>query len=169
MKLIILNGPTGVGKSTLAARLHREMPSSVLIDIDELRRTIPDYRERREESLRQAYELAAKSIEENLEVGKDVIIDKTIGDTNVLDRFVATAQECGADACELLLFADKGTVRARADARGYKPGGLLTPERVEEHWERANELRGLRKKALVIDTTGLRPDEVFSATLAALA
>lgn len=162
MKLVILNGPTGVGKSTLAVRLHDQMSSSVLLKIDELRRTIPNYRENRRESLELAYQMATSAMERHFEDGQDVIIDKTIADAEVLDRFTDIAKKHGAEIYEFLLFAEQDVLQKRADDRGYIPGGLLTPERVGEHWERANELRSLRTSAVVIDTTNLTPDEVFA-------
>ena len=162
VKLIILNGPSGVGKSTIAARLHQEMPSSVLIDIDALRREVmPNFREHREESLKLAYEHAGSTIGEYLKGGHDVIVDKAILDTHVVASFVAVGRKNGAEIHEFILFANKETVQKRADDRGYKPGGLLTHERVGELWEQANALRLQRPQAVVIDTSHLTLDEVF--------
>jgi predicted kinase len=162
MKLIILNGPSGIGKSTIAQRLHREIPSSVLIEVDEVRRTLmPDYRERREESHRLAYEHTADAVEENLKSGHDVIIDKTILDAQIIDSFVAIGKTHNAEVYEFFLFADKATVQKRADERGYHPGGLLTSERVGELWEKADTLRKQRARAIVIDTTDSSTEDIF--------
>ncbi|MBI2025369.1 ATP-binding protein [Candidatus Kaiserbacteria bacterium] len=162
MKLIILNGSSGVGKSTVAERLHLQMPSSVLIDIDELRRTIPNYREKREESLRLAYEYADNAIEDGLKAGSDVIIDKAILQPEVLDTFVALAHKYDAKVVEFLLFAEKENVQKRAEDRGFKAGGMLTPEKVVELWEKADAFRRQRTDAIIIDTTHISPEEVFS-------
>lgn len=159
MKLIILNGPAGVGKSTISLCLHREIPNSVLIDIDELRRTILDYKERRKESLLMAYEKTKDSIAEYLTQGKTVIIDKAISSPDTLDAFIATARERGAEVCEVVLFAPKEVVQSRADERGYKPGSLLTRERVGELWEQLDALRSVRPQATVIDTETLSIEE----------
>lgn len=163
MKLVILNGPPGVGKSVVAGRLHEELTLSVLIDVDELRRTIPNYREQREESLRLAYERTAEEIGKALEGGHDVIIDKAISFSGTLDSFIEVAKRYGAAIHEFLLFADKETVRKRADNRGYRSGGLLTPERVDALWEDADVLRRQRPGIIVVDTSYSSVEEVFRA------
>jgi predicted kinase len=151
MKLIILNGPLGVGKSTLALKLNEQMPSSVLVDVDELRRAIPNYRENREESLRLVYKQTAQIIGEELAKGNDVIVDKAISYSDTIDTFIKVGKEQCADIYEFLLFADKETIRKRADERGYRPGGMLTPEKVDELWEKSDALRKERSQAIFID------------------
>jgi len=165
MKLIILNGPTGVGKSTLAKNLIEQIPHSVFIDVDELRRTVPGYPEKKEETQRLAYEKTAELIENYLREDKNVIIDKTIHKAEVLEQFIAIAKKRSADVFEFLVFADKDTVQKRANERGYKPNGLLTPEKVGEHWEKMNELRDQRTNLILLDTTNLTPREVLGVVL----
>jgi len=144
-------------------RLHQEMPSSVLIDVDELRRTIPNYREQRKESLRRSYELTAEAIAEGLKNGHDVIIDKAISYADTLDTFIEIGKQYGAEVHELLLFADKGVVEKRAEDRGFKEGGLLTPEKVSELWEKSHALHDQRPDAVVVDTTHMTPEEAYVA------
>jgi deoxyadenosine/deoxycytidine kinase len=50
MKIIIINGPTGIGKSTISRMVHKDLPLSFLLSIDEQRRYISHYRENRIES-----------------------------------------------------------------------------------------------------------------------
>ena len=138
------------------------MPGSVLVEIDELRRTIPEYREKREESLRLAYTYAASAIEEGLKKGRNVIVDKTILQPEVLQDFIALANKHDAEVVEFFLFAEKECVQKRAEDRGYKPGGMLTPEKLVELWDSADELRSQRTDAIVIDTTHLSSEEVFA-------
>lgn len=161
MKLIILNGPSGVGKSTISSRLQTDIADAVLIDVDELRRSIPNYKEQRRESLLLAYEKTRDAIVSILREGKTVIIDKAISFTDTLDSFVTTGKEYGADVREVILFAPREVVQGRADERGYKPGSLLTRERVGELWDQLNGLREERSQAIVIDTQGLSIEETY--------
>ena len=159
MRLIILNGPSGVGKSTTALKLQKEIPLSHLVEVDELRRSLPGYPERREETHRLAYERTAEIIENELTSGHDVIIDKCITDSAILDWFAEIARKQGAREYEFLLFTDKATLRKRADERGYKVVGLLNPEKVDELWEKIDSLRKERLGAILIDAT--KVEEVF--------
>ena len=165
MKLILLNGPAGVGKSTISARLHTEMPNSILIDVDELRRSIPNYKEQRKESLLLAYQQTAEAIDTYLKKGKHVIIDKAISYSDTLDSFIEIAKKYGAEVYEIFLYADKKTVQKRADERGYIPGSLLTRERVGELWDMADALRNERPNAIVIDRTEFPPEETVKKIL----
>lgn len=161
MKLIILNGPPGVGKSTLATRLAEKVPGTEIIEIDVLRRTIPEYREHRKESILAAYNLALAALKEHFSQGRSVIVDKAAFFPETVDRFVETGKLCGAEIFEFFIFADKSTIQARADARGYRPGGLLTRERVGEKWDEADAFCKQRPQATLIDTFHLTMDQVF--------
>ncbi len=160
-RLIILNGPPGVGKSTIAARLHKDISNSILLDIDEIRRSIPNYKEQRKESLILAYQEAMRTIEDCLAKDQTVIIDKVVSDSDTLDSFVEAGNKQGVVINEILLFADKESVQKRADERGYKPGSLLTRERVGDMWDQVSVLRRSRNNAVVMDTTHLNLEEVY--------
>ncbi len=160
MKLIILNGPPGVGKSTISKLLHADMPNSVLLDIDEIRRSVPDYKERRAESLQISYQKAAETVGHHLKLGQDVIIDKAISQSETVDSLIEAGRAHGADVYEFLLFADKYTVQKRADERGYRPGSLLTRERVGEMWEKADALKKERLGSVLIDTSNMSVEEL---------
>lgn len=161
LKLIIINGPSGVGKSTISARIHTVLQDSLIIDIDELRRRIPDYRENREASLKLSYEHASHVIEKNLQQEKSVVIDKAIFDTKILDSFIELGKRYNAQIFEFLLYADKETLLKRAAERGYRPGSLLTSERVAEMWGKADTLRKEKLGIICIDTTTADAEAVF--------
>jgi predicted kinase len=76
MKLIILNGPPGAGKSTVAEKIHADLPMSLLIVVDAWRKQISEWRENRKESQVLSYKITAVSVDAYLSEGHDVIIDK---------------------------------------------------------------------------------------------
>ena len=155
MKLIILNGPCGVGKSSIATRLHEVRPMSFLIDIDNLRRLFSGYKEKREESGRASLKLAEAMVGSCLDMGHDVIIDKMQFDATVLDRYYEIAEQKGVEVKEIILWASKEVVMERAHARGWKEVGSLTPEKCEAFWHQIDNLKGKRPNAVIIDTSSL--------------
>ena len=162
MKLVILNGPSGVGKSTLAERLHRDMPLSVLIEVDAWRRFISGYREHKDESLALAYRFSLAAVKAALGGGASVIVDKAVlDDESFLDSLHALGKEHDAGVHEFLLIAPKETLLQRAEERGLAPESLLTREKVAELGEKAHEFKQSRSQATVIDTEELSPDAVY--------
>lgn len=162
MKLIIINGPSGVGKSTVAVQLHKDIPLSLLIDIDAWRRNISGYREHREESLALAYQFTISVVDSYLKSGNSVIIDKAIlGNNSMLDALVTLGKQHNAEIYEFVLFADKEKVLARADERGFRAESLLTREKVEELWEKASKLMDERPDAVSIETNNIHQDDVY--------
>lgn len=168
MKLIIINGSVGVGKSTLAQRLHREFPLSFLLDIDEQRRFISEYRERPKDSKFLSFEVALAIADTCLRSGRDVIVDKMMygvvepGRTaNVLDLLIGLGEKYHADVHEFILTADKRTAMQRLTSRGFRPGGLLTMEKAERFWKEMDAYKDQRRNATVIDTSSRSAEEVF--------
>lgn len=165
MKLIILNGPCGVGKSTIATRLHEALSLSFLLDIDSLRRLFSQYKDKRAESGTASLKLAEAILDTCLDMGHDVIIDKMQFDTVVLDRYYEIAKQKGAEVKEIILWATKEVVMKRAHARGWKEGGMLTPEKCEAFWSQIDELKNRRSSAVIIDTSDLSLDESYDLVI----
>ena len=162
MKLIIFNGPPGVGKSTIAKKLHDEMPMSLLIEGDEWRRQISHWKDHREESHDLVYAIKIAATSAAFKLGSSVIIDKAIfGSDSSLDALTVAARENGADAYEFILNANKETILARADERGYRPGSTFTRERASELWQEGQDLITRRPNAIVVDTSTLSPEAVY--------
>src|SRR3989339_418024 len=108
MKLILINGPSGVGKSTVAERLHREIPLSLLVEVDVWRRFISAYKEHTDESLKLAYQYTTDAIESYLKTGNSVIVDKVLLDApEILDAITLLGAKYGAEIHEFVLTAEK--------------------------------------------------------------
>ena len=73
-KVIIINGPSGVGKSTISHILSRSIRKGVHIDVDILRHLVTNYSLTREQ-INLAYRNAASLTDNFLAAGYTVIID----------------------------------------------------------------------------------------------
>ena len=161
-KLIIINGATGVGKSTLASRLHQEIPMSFLIEMDAIRRYFSHYKEMRKESLFANYDLTKAISEHNLRQGHSVIIEKVIPDNDeFIDELIQIGLKNNAETHEIILHASKGVIVKRAELRGYSEDNSLTPEKVLKFWTGIEELIPRRPDAFVVNTDTLNSEELF--------
>lgn len=144
----------------MASEIHNQLPLALLLDIDAQRRLFGHYKELREESRVAHFALAYAMLEHALSTGRDVVIDKMLYDQEILNSYRQVAEKYGAEVTEVILWAPKEVILKRATERGYKEGGLLTPEKVTLFWDHINEMKDLRPDATVIDVTKLSVEEV---------
>jgi predicted kinase len=161
VKLILINGPAGIGKSTIAQKVHPALPLSFLLDIDAQRRYISGYREHRKESGELVIKLSLAMVEDYLQNGHDVVIDKFLTDAKISESFLELGRKYNATVFEFVLNADKETLIARANERGFREGSMLTPEKVPEFWEAMQNYIKSRPQAIVVDTMTMNADNTF--------
>lgn len=159
MKLIIINGPWGVGKSTTARLLHEALLGSYHLELDVLRRSISGYEKDRQKSFFFSLTLAKAMMAECFLDGRDVIIDKMFFAPEVIDGIIEFAKKHGAETYEFILWTDNRTLLSRGATRGYS-GGLFSIEKAQRSWDLIERLIAVRSQATIIDTTALSPQEV---------
>lgn len=161
MKIIIINGPTGIGKSTISSMVHQDLPLSFLLSIDEQRRYISHYRENLIESRDLARNLALGIIDNYLQTGNDIIIDAVITDIKFIEKIVQIGQKHNSKIFEFILNSDKDTLIKRAKERGFREGGLLTPDKVIEFWHNIQLYIENRPDSQVLNTEKLTIEETY--------
>ena len=161
MKLIILNGPCGVGKSTLAKRLHADEPLSFLLDMDQQRRFISNWQDYKEERWEMTTSLAVGVLHAMLGIGRSVIVDRMTYLPSVIDQYYKIAKQYGADVHEIILWAPKEVVLQRAEDRGWVSQGVLTPERLGFFWDQLDVMKNQQSKAIIIQTGEKTPEQVY--------
>ncbi|GLY50139.1 AAA family ATPase [Lentzea sp. NBRC 102530] len=104
-RLIHLNGPTGVGKSTIAARYASEHPRTLNLDADEIVRLVGGWREDFYGAVDLVRPLALSMAATHLASGHDVVMPQLIMRHTERDRFAAAAASAGGTYTEFVLLA----------------------------------------------------------------
>jgi hypothetical protein len=177
--LLHLNGPSGVGKSTLAQRYVDAHPGTLNLDIDRIASLIGGWQDDFGTILRPARHLALAMAETHLATDADVVVPQLVTSLDEAARFEAAAARAGAGYVEvgLVVAPAEQVERFRGKQRTLPVdvhvgqyvegrGGEALLHRIHGHF--AAYLAD-RPQARRVATDGLDPDAAYDALLAALA
>ncbi len=179
-KLIILNGPCGIGKSTLAKRYGEDHPLTLQLDIDDVRAMLSHWREEKEESATLSKKLALEMARINLADGYDVVIPQIIQKAELAASFKALAESCNAEYVEVVLSVTKEEAIKRFIKRGqdaglatgFSPGGILETEggekKLAEMYDNMMTALSGRQDVIIVEPTLADIEATYSEILKSL-
>ena len=178
-RLIHLNGPSGIGKSTIAQVYAEQHPGVLNLDTDRVVCLIGGWRETFFETFKAAQLLALAMAETHLRTGHDVVMPQLATRLVDVEPFEAAAERCGAGYREILLTADKAGACGRFAERAahgdavtkgvddvlQERGGTAVVERIHDQ---LTAYLPQRPGCVVVRTDGRAPGETYDAVLAHL-
>lgn len=127
----MLNGPPGIGKSTLARRYVDDHPLALDLDIDSVRRLLGRWRDDPTRAGLLARAMTLTMAREHLAGGHDVVLPQFLGRPQFLEQAEAVAAETGAQFHEFVLMDDRDEVVRRFTARTK---AAVDPAHVDAGW-----------------------------------
>ncbi len=178
-RLIHLNGPPRVGKSTLARRYADEHPGTLLLDLDVLAGLIGGWRDDFSAALETARGQGRELAVRHLRSGHDVVLPQlvTVHDRDPDPAFEQAAATAGATSIQVALMVDDHehlrrlhAKRATTEVERRVQTALEHPEsdlvdRIRRHLD---EYLVRRPDTIRLDTSGLGEDASYRLLLDAL-
>lgn len=116
-RLVHLNGPPGIGKSTLARRYIADHPLAFCLDIDGFRRLIGCWDTHPKESGELARRMALAMAREHLSAGHDVVVPQFVARPELVAQLSDLAGQAAAEFYEVVLLDDPAAAKARFASR----------------------------------------------------
>jgi predicted kinase len=148
-KLVLLNGPPAVGKSTVARRYADDHPLTLVLEIDSIRALLGSWLDEWQRSGLAARQIALAMARTHLEAGHDVIVPQLLTRRNFVAELEAIATSAGATFHEVALLDRREIVLARLEER--------------------DEPRGAFSSRALMEKQGNAPGDAYDAFVAALA
>lgn len=177
-RLIHLNGPSAVGKSTIAQLYADRHPGVLNLDIDKVVAMIGGWRDDFGRTLAPARNIAIAMATTHLAAGYDVVLPQLVTSHEQALRFATVARDAGGEYREIVLTADRPLLRERYAARRERPeartyvddfiddhGG---PRLLEKIYDDFDAYARDRPDAVVLCTGGADPDRTYSVLVNAL-
>jgi predicted kinase len=173
-RLILLNGPPGIGKSTLAQRFVDEHPLALDLDLDSVRRMLGRWDEHPIDAGLLARAMTLEMARVHLCAGHDVIVPQYLGRPQFIAQAEQVAHDAGARFLEFVLMDGRDNCvqrfhrrSARAATTAHVEAGALMEQfggqpALEAMYDRLLLLLSHRPGAQVIQSRDGQADAAYA-------
>ncbi|MBM2620613.1 AAA family ATPase [Actinoplanes sp. LDG1-06] len=116
-RLVHLNGPPGIGKSTLSALFTDRNPGTLNLDIDALHRLVGGWQHEQTDTWPLVWSLARAMAATHLDGGRDVVVPQYHGQLDEIAALEDLARMHGADFREIVLLDEQEAAINRFNLR----------------------------------------------------
>jgi len=119
-RLVHLNGPPGIGKSTLSALYADRHPGALNLDVDALHRLVGGWQDEETDTWPVVWSLVRAMATTHLEGGRDVVLPQHIAKVDGIIELENLAHQHGADFREVVLVDDRQAAIERFERRAQE-------------------------------------------------
>jgi predicted kinase len=166
--LILLNGPPGCGKSTLARMYADEHPLALALDVDVVRGMLGRWREDAHPAGLRARAIALAAARTHLGAGCDVLIPQFLGRVTFIEQCEEMAGQAGARFHEVALLDSRENSLRRYLQRGPVDGRLASADELAEMYDRLLAVIARRPATKVVRTRAGQAEAAYRAVLTAI-
>jgi len=165
--LLIINGPPGVGKSSLAKSIHGHFAMCFLAPATDIRDNFSHFETNRTETFRYSVSLIQVMAERILQSPHPIIIEGVFWENNDIEKFSNLARAASANFYHIILTAPLSVTLQRADARGYPKAdtGGLNREKVISFYESFEKAKASFENYIEISTNHRSKEEIVIEAL----
>jgi predicted kinase len=176
--LIVLNGPPGCGKSTIARLYAEDHPLALNLDVDRIRCLLGQWKQHAHEAGLQARAIALAAARVHLTAGHDVVVPQYLGRPEFLEQLEDLAGHTGADFHEIVLMTTKdeaidrfrNRTRSSPDTAHREADEMIAgdPDRLARMYDDLAALLASRPRAQQVGSRDGDPADTYRAVLSAI-